>query len=111
MAFIISKLSKSNGETRKLYYLVKSYRENDKIKRKKLFALKTYSTLAKYLEASVNEESKALSSFKRLKGESELFIKTGKTSFLPSLPPEQDKQRLITRIENTKSLLQEVQGI
>ena len=45
MAFILGKDSVRNGEKRKLYYLVESYREGGKIKRRTIYKLRERESL------------------------------------------------------------------
>jgi hypothetical protein len=73
MSFIISKTSTSHGESRKLYYLVQNYREDNKIKRRTLLKLNENVDLSAFFEKTLQEErnildnlSKAKESFKKL---------------------------------------------
>lgn len=55
MAFIISKKSVRNGNVNELYYLVENHREDKRIKRKTLLALKKYKTVAELLDSTLQE--------------------------------------------------------
>lgn len=61
MAFVIKKRSKRYGVTRPLYYLVESYRDGSKVKRRTLFALGECKTLREFIELTEKRETMALS--------------------------------------------------
>lgn len=64
MSFVINKRSKKWGEVRSLYYLVESYREDNKGKRRTLLPLGECKNLNEFLDLTERREAMALSMIK-----------------------------------------------
>lgn len=112
MAFIISKKSTTKGEERLLYYLVENYRDNDKVKRRKLLALGDCKNVPEFLERMERRQVGILNRLEMNENRLKNFLATGKNPFpFASLTDTQENinYRLVESIERTKIELQEHQ--
>lgn len=81
MAFIISKKSTKYGKVQKLYYLVKNYREGNKIKRKTLLRLNSHASLKELLDSVEQKEVKLINRLNKRINTLDDFAKYGKVPF------------------------------
>lgn len=86
MAFIVSKVSKKWGKERKLYYLVKNYREGNKIRRNAILRLGEGSNLSEALLCIQDKENDFLLDTTRLENRIDCIKKGDRTAYYPFLP-------------------------
>jgi hypothetical protein len=102
MAFIISKKSSKNGEARKIYYLVENYREDNRIKRKKLLALGEHDNLHDFLEVTITRKVDTANRIIQNQTKLNTFLETGKNPFLFPSTKRKITDTLIHAIERER---------
>ncbi|HIH13442.1 TPA: hypothetical protein HA242_07000 [Candidatus Woesearchaeota archaeon] len=107
MAFIISKKSRLWGQERRLYYLVESYREGDKVKRKTLLALKEHKSVAELLSHVEQKKARELDRVMQIKGKLDDFLQHGKLPALWLGSPDTLPFRLGKSLERIKASLEQ----
>jgi hypothetical protein len=107
MSFIVTKKSRKYGNERLLYYLVESYREDGKIKRRNLLALGTCKAVADLLGLTEQKEVGINGRISILEKKLDNFIKNGvlPSSYVQNDSPKLIKERLIGRVQKLKDEL------
>lgn len=97
MAFVISKTSSRNGNFRELYYLVESYRENGKVKRKTIHKLKEYKDIDEAIAAIEERKQPLIEKMKRLERDKELASQ-GRHPDFSYYPPYLQERNIASRM-------------
>ena len=108
MAFIISKKSKRGGKEKQLYYMVRNYREGNKIKRSVIWKLGESSNLQEAL-SSINEHEKTLlNQLQELENRLERVKRGDSTAFYAYCPPYRQVSRITERLSETRIKLENI---
>lgn len=109
MAFIISKKSRRWGNERNLYYLVESFRDGNKVRRKTLLALREHKTVVELLTSTEEKYLRLTTQLQKRIERLENYTKSGVTS--SPLPPTTHTGRMLVGfVEKTKAELEQCQS-
>lgn len=97
MAFVISKPSLKDGSLRELYYLVESYREGGKIKRRTIHKLKEHKSIDEAITTLEEKKQPLVEKMRRLEQEKELASQ-GRHPDFSHYPPYLQERNIIARM-------------
>lgn len=99
MAFIIYKKTNSRGIEIRLYYLVRNYRDNGKIKRVTIFKLGKYQNLIKALEGVNSQDDLVRRKKDEFEGRLKKIMNGDSTAFIKFCPAWKQQIRMKDLIE------------